>query len=352
MSTLSIFRKFRAVFLPTIFASSLAAGAAAAEPVAPPLGENVAERMERRDTDWSLAALMPVLAAAPLPAFSFLPPTATGAVRPTGSRSFDFNPTVEPAIAARFPTALPSRDESTGSIPSQPARRDMSLFESVPLPFGKLPALAQMAAAERDIAAGVFEGCATTRCNRARLRIETAMSKLGSSDTPALAETINRLVNTVIRYRTDSAIYGTIDHWAGPSETLNRGVGDCEDFAILKLALLADAGIDRSDMSIVILRDQRREVYHAVLALRTGARTLILDNVRSQVLDHDQIADYLPLYSLTDGKGHIYGRRAGSGPLMASLGRLDAIAPGEGGGIAAHVALEGPIFAAPRIGPR
>lgn len=36
-----------------------------------------------------------------------------------------------------------------------------------------------------------------------------------------------------ISYKLDQDNYGKNDYWASPKETLNRGCGDCEDYAIL-----------------------------------------------------------------------------------------------------------------------
>ncbi|MFZ7137763.1 MAG: transglutaminase domain-containing protein [archaeon] len=45
-------------------------------------------------------------------------------------------------------------------------------------------------------------------------------------------------VGNSIEYVTDGAGHGERDYWQFPSETMNRGTGDCEDFSILLCSLL------------------------------------------------------------------------------------------------------------------
>ena len=51
-------------------------------------------------------------------------------------------------------------------------------------------------------------------------------------------EAVNRYVNGRVRFVDDSRQYGRADVWAAASDTLRRGRGDCEDYAIAKLQML------------------------------------------------------------------------------------------------------------------
>ncbi|MBO6719224.1 MAG: transglutaminase-like cysteine peptidase [Rhizobiaceae bacterium] len=219
-------------------------------------------------------------------------------------------------------------------VPDQQAgrrgRQQTSLFRSVGIPFGKLPALARMAPIERDIEGGFSNNCATAACESTAQRLAAAAGEAGQKGFLELVAAVNSGVNNAVRYQPDRAIYGQVDFWASPSTTLDRGTGDCEDYAILKMAVLAGAGVPRSSMSIVVLRDQRRNVYHSVLSIRTTQGNFILDNVRAEVLLDAELPDYLPLYSITKDRGQIYGRPVGETGAFASLAGLDSIAPGEG----------------------
>ena len=43
--------------------------------------------------------------------------------------------------------------------------------------------------------------------------------------------------------RDDAEVWGQVDYWASPLETLQSGMGDCEDFAIAKYFTLLALGV-------------------------------------------------------------------------------------------------------------
>lgn len=62
----------------------------------------------------------------------------------------------------------------------------------------------------------------------------------------------NQEINSQIKYVPDVA-----DHWQSPTETVRRGAGDCEDFAILKYYRLIASGIPRDQVALVYTVDSR-----------------------------------------------------------------------------------------------
>lgn len=142
--------------------------------------------------------------------------------------------------------------------------------------------------------------------------------------------TVNRAVNTMIAYRQDDAVYGNLDYWAKPAEILSRGVGDCEDYAILKMAALIEAGVPARSMSLVVLKDTGRGVFHAVLSVATQSGNFILDNLSNTVAGDDVYRSYVPLYSFSTDRAWIHGARSGSAQIASAGGNFAAIAPGEG----------------------
>jgi len=46
-------------------------------------------------------------------------------------------------------------------------------------------------------------------------------------------EEVYAYVTENVRYKSDLAVHGQEEYWQAPLETLERGTGDCEDFAIL-----------------------------------------------------------------------------------------------------------------------
>ncbi|CAH0342861.1 transglutaminase-like cysteine peptidase [Rhizobium sp. CECT 9324] len=220
----------------------------------------------------------------------------------------------------------PKTAESVGL--SKPAQTDTAVFDTVAIPFKRLGALKKIGPSLAEMKSSGDFDCKSARCGPAAERISTSLGRAGSSIRDKL-DAVNASVNQAIRYRKDSDIHNVLDKWSTPSETLARQQGDCEDFAILKMAMLHKLGIDLNDMSVVVLFDQKRHFYHAILSVKAGGRHYILDNMRAQVLVDTQLPNYMPLYSITAGKGYLHGSRR-KGETASAVVSLDRIAPGEG----------------------
>jgi predicted transglutaminase-like cysteine proteinase len=148
---------------------------------------------------------------------------------------------------------------------------------------------------------------------------------------PALAgdaarlQAVNRFFNERVRFATDLAVWGEEDHWASPLETLHKGRGDCEDFAIAKYAALLAAGVTPARMRLVYVRAQIESPGqpptaqpHMVLAYQAqpGDDPLILDNLRPDVLPATRRPDLIPVFSFgTEGLWHGTGSQSAGDPL-------------------------------------
>ncbi|WP_420332729.1 transglutaminase-like cysteine peptidase [Roseibium sp.] len=129
---------------------------------------------------------------------------------------------------------------------------------------------------------------------------------------------VNQLVNRLLTYREDTTLYGTGEYWASPAETLSHRAGDCEDFAILKYALLRDLGISDDDMRIVVLRDTAVRQFHAVLTVRHKGGWLVLDNRFSRVRFERDLPHYKPLYSVNAAGEWAHTREPGTPVQLAA----------------------------------
>ena len=118
---------------------------------------------------------------------------------------------------------------------------------------------------------------------------------------------VNAWVNGQIEYTRDRPRNGRADHWQAASESLRRGRGDCEDYALAKMALLASLGFDRDDLYLVLVRDLVRRADHAVLAVRLDGRMVVLDNVTDTLLDGNAMQDYRPVMSYSASGRWIHG---------------------------------------------
>jgi predicted transglutaminase-like cysteine proteinase len=124
-------------------------------------------------------------------------------------------------------------------------------------------------------------------------------------------DAVNRFVNARVQFTNDKRQFGSTDLWLAAGETLRRGRGDCEDFAIAKLQMLRHAGFADKDLYLVILYDVRRRQDHAVLVARAEGRLLVLDNGTSRIVDSDSIADYRPILSFSGDRSWTHGYRRG-----------------------------------------
>nr|CAD6596258.1 periplasmic-like protein [Rhizobium sp. Khangiran2] len=223
------------------------------------------------------------------------------------------------AVALSAPVQRPSRQITP--------HKAAGVFDSVALPFKRLSALKRFSPIKQEFSSNFGLHCGASGCSAASSTVRADAQGLQSiRDRMNL---VNVAVNRSIEYRRDLDTYGVMDRWATPSETLSRRQGDCEDIAILKMAALRSYGVDLDAMSLVIVYDQKRRFYHAVLSVEVDGRNYVLDNLSSQVRLDTQLVDYVPLYSIRNGKGFLHGVRDKSKQLAATTALSD-IAPGEG----------------------
>ena len=104
--------------------------------------------------------------------------------------------------------------------------------------------------------------------------------------TPAVWQAILRVngaVNARIKPRSDLDHWGVVDRWSYPDD----GLGDCEDYQLLKRRVLAGQGLPRRAMRMTVVIDEKGEG-HAVLTIRTDRGDFILDNKSNAVLPWHQ----------------------------------------------------------------
>jgi predicted transglutaminase-like cysteine proteinase len=126
----------------------------------------------------------------------------------------------------------------------------------------------------------------------------------------------NEWVNAALAYASDEEVYGVGDHWATLAETLDKGRGDCEDIAIVKMWLLNAAGVKLSAMRLVVLKDTLRNLDHAVLSVVEGGHQYVLDNTTWKVGRADWMRGYQPIYALSSEQSWIYAMRVPVAPPL------------------------------------
>ncbi|WP_244519846.1 MULTISPECIES: transglutaminase-like cysteine peptidase [unclassified Ensifer] len=211
-----------------------------------------------------------------------------------------------------------------------PARSEPSaVFHSVAFRVSSIPVARKWKTVFPAVAAADFSHCAQQSGCAARGILGKAIENAESLAFRHKISGINRTVNRLVRYQPDAENYGSKDYWATPAEILGRGKGDCEDYAILKMAALKAAGLPAEAMAIVVLRDVRRNFYHAVLAITTSQGHFILDNLSDEVKLDSALPNYQPLFSVSADRSWIHGVKS-TGDKVASTAPLFDVMPGEG----------------------
>ena len=106
-----------------------------------------------------------------------------------------------------------------------------------------------------------------------------------------------------------------VDRWETPQNTWAAKVGDCEDFVILKRAMLLNAGWPDDDLFMVIGNDLARRGPHAVLVACQGDANYLLDcpggpgTMMPPVQRVEQFSDFMPVQAHTGTKDWIFGRK-------------------------------------------
>ncbi|MBI1308670.1 MAG: hypothetical protein GC129_02280 [Proteobacteria bacterium] len=109
-----------------------------------------------------------------------------------------------------------------------------------------------------------------------------------------------RAVNSWVNnhpYITDDQLWGKSDYWETPGQFVDRS-GDCEDYAITKYYTLKSLGWDENDLRMAVVQDTVRNIPHAILAVRLGENSYILDNLATEPLLDRYVKQYTPYYAV------------------------------------------------------
>jgi predicted transglutaminase-like cysteine proteinase len=143
-----------------------------------------------------------------------------------------------------------------------------------------------------------------------------------ASETDQLAA-VNHFFNQKIRYREDSDIWNAVDYWATPIESLRKGEGDCEDYAIAKYFTLRHLGVAGEKLRITYVKALRLNKAHMVLTwyATPNAIPLVLDSLTETILPATQRQDLLPVYSFNDSglwlPGGLENKRVGDSKRLS-----------------------------------
>jgi predicted transglutaminase-like cysteine proteinase len=238
-------------------------------------------------------------------------PSALQAIMAQQSGGIAPRPAIRPASYSRSPltsTLLSLRPAiSPGAFNGQP-----DVFGSVALRVGRTPLDSRWHKVEHS---GVGGAAATYSQRLRRL------------DPTARLEAVNRYVNHRVSFVDDSIQYGRPDVWAAAGDTLARGRGDCEDYAIAKLQMLRRAGIADRDLYLSIVKDLVRRVDHAVLVVRVSGHMYVLDNGTDRLLESESVSDYRPILTFAASGTWTHGYRVQSAPVNIASNDVQPLNP-------------------------
>jgi predicted transglutaminase-like cysteine proteinase len=104
---------------------------------------------------------------------------------------------------------------------------------------------------------------------------------------------VNEFFNRTIRYGEDIDVWQQADYWASPMETLEKGRGDCEDFALAKYFTLRLLGVPERSLRVVYATQTSTQQAHMVLGYwqNADADPLLLDNLGNDIRSSAQRSD-------------------------------------------------------------
>jgi len=116
---------------------------------------------------------------------------------------------------------------------------------------------------------------------------------------------VNDFFNRRVRFADDQEIWNQPDYWATPIETLGRGAGDCEDFALAKYFSLREAGVDAAKLRLIYVRariggpDSSITQAHMVVGYYAtpDAEPQVLDNLIGDIRPASRRPDLSPVFS-------------------------------------------------------
>ena len=154
--------------------------------------------------------------------------------------------------------------------------------------------------------------------------LQVLMNSVVDGDEEARLQAVNQFFNRRVQFRDDIEVWGQADHWASPLEMLEKGQGDCEDFAIAKYLSLVSLGMPVAKLRLVYVRAQLGGAggvvqAHMVLAYyaQPQAEPLILDNLITELRSASRRPDLTPVFSFnSDGLWQGVGSTAAGDPLV------------------------------------
>jgi predicted transglutaminase-like cysteine proteinase len=112
---------------------------------------------------------------------------------------------------------------------------------------------------------------------------------------------VNGFWNNALIGGEDISIWGQVDYWATPLQSLAKGSGDCEDYVIGKYFSLLHLGVAPEKLRFVYVRAQvgSQSIAHMVLGYypQPQAEPLVLDSLVDRIQPAHNRPDLTPVFS-------------------------------------------------------
>ena len=140
---------------------------------------------------------------------------------------------------------------------------------------------------------------------------------------------VNDFFNKQVRFAEDVDNWEQPDYWATPMESVGKGAGDCEDYAIAKYFTLRESGIPTAKLRLIYVRASSGTAggapsqAHMVLAYyaQPDAEPLVMDNRVGDIKPASRRPDLVPVFSF-NSEGVFAGAAGAAGAPAAGTGRL------------------------------
>ncbi|AMC37151.1 transglutaminase [Janthinobacterium sp. B9-8] len=127
---------------------------------------------------------------------------------------------------------------------------------------------------------------------------------------PDKLKRVNDFFNRRVQFSDDQTVWSAADYWATPIETIGKGAGDCEDFAIIKYFSLKELGVAKEKLRLTYVKakiggaSSNISQAHMVLTYyaTADAEPLVLDNLLNDIRPASRRPDLTPVFSFnSDG---------------------------------------------------
>jgi predicted transglutaminase-like cysteine proteinase len=208
--------------------------------------------------------------------------------------AFAAPPAAPGAVADAFPAAARARNAASRPAPTLFGTRE--IYSPDTTPFDKWTGMLGRFRLEQEAAQRACARLAAASCEPAEWR--QLLSALHGLDLRAKLDRVNAAVNRH-PYVASQRNWGESNRWETPFEFLRKS-GQCQDYAVAKYLLLRATGVPAAQLRVLVLRDTRLGLDHAVAVAYIEGEAFLLDNQIGAVVSADSVHHYQPYYSINE----------------------------------------------------